>query len=49
MFMPNFSSPASTQTDMAKFWNFFKKILEFFKKFFSEFQKIPNLSMQFQV
>jgi hypothetical protein len=44
--MQNFNSLASTQTDIGKFWTFFQ---ENFKKFLSEFLKIPNLSMQFQV
>jgi hypothetical protein len=39
MFMPNFSSPASTQTDL-DFLHFFNKIQNFLEELLSEFKKI---------
>jgi hypothetical protein len=41
------SKACSCKTDIAEFLTFFKKISKKFRKFLSEFLKIPNLSMQF--
>jgi hypothetical protein len=48
MFMQNFSSVACTQTDLDKFLTIFeKKNQDFLGRLLSEFEKNPNLSMQF--
>jgi hypothetical protein len=45
MFMPNFSSPASTQTDLDKFLTCFRGT---FKIFFKKIQNFPNLKKSSQ-
>jgi hypothetical protein len=47
MIMPNFSSLASTQTDLENFLTIFEANFRILQENSSEFQKFPQLSIQF--